>query len=66
MLEIRRTDVNSADARAMLAELDGALERLTGSSGQGSFSPEDVRQTGAMFAVAYWDGAPLPAGAFVR
>ena len=64
MLEIRRTDVNSADARAMLAELDGALERLTGSSGQGSFSPEDVRQTGAMFAVAYWDGTPIACGGF--
>ena len=30
MLEISRTDVNSADARALLAELDTALERLTG------------------------------------
>ena len=63
---ISRTDVNSADARALLAELDTALERLTGSRGRGSFSPEDVRQAGATFAVAYWDGAPLPAGAFVR
>lgn len=32
----------------MLSELDTALERLTGSSGWGSFSPEDVRQAAAM------------------
>jgi GNAT superfamily N-acetyltransferase len=45
-------DPDSADARALIAELDAALAAICGDSGSGSFDPADVRGPGSLFLVA--------------
>jgi GNAT superfamily N-acetyltransferase len=45
-------DPDSADARALIAELDAALAAICGDSGSASFDPADVRGPGALFLVA--------------
>ena len=52
------------DAAALLQELNAALAEITGSSGSGSFDPDDVRRPGAAFLVAYRGDAPVACGAF--
>lgn len=57
-------DPDSADARALIAELDAALAAICGDSGSGSFDAADVRGPGAVFLVARnADGTPLGCGA---
>jgi N-acetylglutamate synthase-like GNAT family acetyltransferase len=45
-------DPDSADARALIAELDAALAAICGDSGSGSFDPADVRGPRSVFIVA--------------
>ena len=45
-------DPDSADARALVAELDAALAAICGDSGSASFDPADVRGPGSVFLVA--------------
>ena len=54
-------DPSSADARALIAELEAALAAICGDSGSGSFDPNDVRGPGAVFLVAR-DGAGATLG----
>jgi len=45
-------DPDSAEARALIGELDAALAAVCGDSGAGSFAATDVRGPGAVFLVA--------------
>jgi GNAT superfamily N-acetyltransferase len=57
-------DPDSADARALMAELDAALAAICGDSGAGSFDPADVRGPGSVFLVARdSDGEAVGCGA---
>lgn len=51
-LMIDREDPEGADARALVDELSGALERITGASGRASSDLATLRGEGACFAVA--------------
>ncbi|QOL50724.1 GNAT family N-acetyltransferase [Massilia litorea] len=57
-------DPDSADARALIAELDAALAAICGDSGSGSFDPLDVRGPGSVFLMARdGDGKAVGCGA---
>ncbi len=63
MIEIRETSAISPEAVSMLAELNAALTKITGASGEGSFSDEDAENERSAFVVAYADGVPYGCGA---
>lgn len=63
-MNIAPADPASPDALALTAELDAALQAITGDSGASSFDPEDVRGRQAVFMIARGDdGGPLGCGA---
>jgi len=45
-------DPDSAEAQALIAELDVSLEAICGDSGSGSFDPADMRGATSVFLVA--------------
>lgn len=49
---VAAADPGEPDAVALLAELDSALQAITGDSGRTSFSADDVRSAGGRFALA--------------
>ncbi|MCC2972800.1 GNAT family N-acetyltransferase [Massilia sp. IC2-476] len=63
-MNIAPADPASPDARALIAELDAALQGITGDSGASSFNPDDVRGPQAVFMIARdGQGRPLGCGA---
>lgn len=52
MHSVEAVDPASAEALALVAELDAALRALTGDSGASSFDPDDVRGARAVFVIA--------------
>ncbi|VXC30870.1 GNAT family N-acetyltransferase [Massilia sp. 9I] len=63
-MNVAAADPASSDALALIAELDGALQAITGDSGASSFDPEDVRGPRAVFMIAREvDGGLLGCGA---
>lgn len=63
MVFIKKVPADSPDALALMEELSDALAALTGSGGNASFRPEDMRGPRSVFAVAYEDGEPVGCGA---
>jgi GNAT superfamily N-acetyltransferase len=64
MLRIGAEDPGTPDAAALIEELSAALEVITGDSGKSSFDADDVRGSGALFAVARdADGLAVGCGA---
>ena len=59
-MNVAPADPASPDARVLTAELDAALQAITGDSGASSFDPEDVRGPQAVFMIAR--GAARTAG----
>ena len=51
-IHVALEDPAGADALALVVELSAVLEALTGSTGQASFDPDDVRLARAGFALA--------------
>lgn len=49
---IEPIDPGEPDAIALMSELSARLQQITGSSGNASFDPDDVRGRGAAFLVA--------------
>jgi ribosomal protein S18 acetylase RimI-like enzyme len=49
---VEPSDPASLEALALIAELDAALQAITGDSGASSFDPEDVRGPQAVFVIA--------------
>lgn len=65
MLTISNEDPGCPGGQALMAELSGVLQAITGSSGAASFDVNDVRVDGARFVVARTaDGEPVGCGAF--
>lgn len=49
---VRRENVDSADAQALMAQLSAVLQQITGDSGRSSFEASDLQQPAACFAIA--------------
>ncbi|XLZ70370.1 GNAT family N-acetyltransferase [Massilia sp. SR12] len=49
---VAAADPGTPEAQALLAELDGALQAITGDSGRTAFSADDARGAGGRFALA--------------
>lgn len=56
-------DVTGSDARRLLRELNDALFRITGASGEQSFTEDDLKDPRAVFVIAYLDGDACGCGA---
>ncbi|WP_312513862.1 GNAT family N-acetyltransferase [Massilia sp.] len=64
MLRVAAADPASAEALALIAQLDAALLAITGDSGASSFDPRDVIGEGTAFVIAYDEqGEALGCGA---
>lgn len=63
MIEIKETDICGTEAMELLEELNTALARITGSSGEKSFDITDMQDERSIFVVAYMDGVPMGCGA---
>ncbi|MBE0601931.1 MAG: GNAT family N-acetyltransferase [Firmicutes bacterium] len=63
MIEIKEASVHSRDAQALLRELSGALQHITGASGEQSFALGDLKDPRAVFVIAYADGIACGCGA---
>lgn len=50
--QVAEADPGAAEAQALLAELDGALQAISGDSGSGAFRADDARGAAGRFAVA--------------
>lgn len=60
-------DPGSREALALMRELSGVLERLTGDAGLSGFEAEDLRPPHGVFLIALDDeGAPIGCGGFRR
>ena len=66
MIHVRPATPDEGDARLLLGELSGALEKITGSTGAASFDRADVEGEGGLFLLAYVDERPAGCGAFRR
>ncbi|MDF2911686.1 MAG: acetyltransferase [Sporolactobacillus laevolacticus] len=62
-MKILKRDSNEPDALELMNELSKVLEKITGSSGRGSFNIEDVRSPRSLFAVAYLQEEAVGCGA---
>ena len=63
-MKIVKVKPDNKDAIALMDELSGELEKITGNSGRHSFNSEDVCTPCSVFAVAYDDNDnPLGCGA---
>jgi len=61
---VEAADPAGVEALALIAELDAALQAITGDSGDSSFDPEDVRGPRAVFVIARdADGVAVGCGA---
>lgn len=64
MITVKEENPNIPDALRLLEELSDALESITGNSGKGSFDPNDVCVTRALFVIARnQDGEAVGCGA---
>lgn len=63
MLEIKEASIACSDALMLLRELSDALTRITGASGEASFSQDELEDPRAVFMIAYLDGAACGCGA---
>jgi ribosomal protein S18 acetylase RimI-like enzyme len=63
MIEIRETSATHPDAIRMLKDLNVALTKITGTSGEASFAAEDVEDPRSAFVIAYADGVACGCGA---
>lgn len=64
MYRVEPADPASPEALALIAELDAALQAITGDSGASSFDPDDVRGPQAVFLMARAaDGGAVGCGA---
>jgi len=61
-LRFAQCDPTHADATALLAELNAALQTVTGCDGSASFDYQDVRGQGTAFLVAYHGDRPVACG----
>jgi len=64
VISVEPADPACLEALALIAELDAALQAITGDSGASSFDPEDVRGPQAVFVIARdADGRAVGCGA---
>lgn len=63
-LEIKRADINSLEARALVDELSNELEAITGDSGRISFQDADMNNPRSLFVIAMEDDVAVGCGAF--
>ncbi len=63
VIEIKKEDINSENARILLGDLNKALSKITGCSGAGSFDISDMENSRCAFVIAYVDGKPMGCGA---
>ena len=63
LIEIKDASIVSGEAIQLLGELNEALERITGASGERSFSMDDIGNPRAVFVIAYAHGAACGCGA---
>lgn len=63
MIEIHEAGVRDSGATALLRELNETLARLTGASGEPSFSADDLDDPHAVFVIACEHGAACGCGA---
>jgi ribosomal protein S18 acetylase RimI-like enzyme len=62
-IEIKDASVACDDAVLLLAELNAALIKITGASGEARFAAEDVNNERSAFVIAYVNGAACGCGA---
>lgn len=62
-LKVSKADIHSEAAALLLSELSGRLNRLTGSSGEASFSLCDVEEEKSIFVIAMLRCEPAGCGA---
>jgi ribosomal protein S18 acetylase RimI-like enzyme len=62
-IEIKDASVACDDAVLLLAELNAALTKITGASGEVSFAAEDVANERSAFVIAYVNGMACGCGA---
>ena len=63
IISIRETDINSADAKELLGELNAKLTVITGDDGTVHFKSQDVTTLRSVFLVAYVNDVPYGCGA---
>ena len=63
IISIRETDINSADAKELLGELNAKLTVITGDDGTVHFKSQDVATLRSVFLVAYMNDVPYGCGA---
>jgi GNAT superfamily N-acetyltransferase len=63
LIEIIEESVTCDDAALLLAELNAALTKITGASGEASFAAEDMEAPRSAFVIAYADGVACGCGA---
>lgn len=61
-IEIKKVDVECADAQKMIKELGQVLTVITGKDGSQHYDPRDLQKPRAVFTVAYCDGEPAGCG----
>ncbi|MFH1513283.1 MAG: GNAT family N-acetyltransferase [Bacillota bacterium] len=62
-IDVKEVSITSEDASGLLGELNAALTRITGASGEASFAAEDVADARGVFVIAYVNGEALGCGA---
>ncbi|WP_167957076.1 GNAT family N-acetyltransferase [Anaerosporobacter faecicola] len=62
MIEIRKTTMDSEDAKALIQELNQILVKITGDDGTTHFQQTDVEQERSVFLIGYIDGEPFACG----
>lgn len=65
-LQVMEADIYSDESLSLLSELSGSLNRITGNSGESSFSVTDIEDEKSIFAIARNGDKPAGCGAIRR
>lgn len=64
MISIKEECIDSEEGKRLIKELSGTLEKITGSSGKGSFDNSDMLNPRSIFVIARDDNKAVGCGAF--
>ena len=63
LFQIKESDINSEDAKAMINLLNVSLTKITGNSGVDSFTSNDIGGNHGIFIIGYYRDKPISCGA---